>query len=609
MIEAYLAGISPYNVVTFHYQPEMYTVKVITEGEKGTVSVSSFQVKYGTVLSTSDDTLTVGDYGTSVATAAAADAQYTYAFIGWEDGDVTITSDWTVIAKFAPTVNCYTVYFEAVGEKGTVSTAMIANVPYGTALSAADNVFTVDGMGTCTATAAAADAQFTYAFVKWQSFPSTVTGDTYIVAEFAPTTNVYTVYFEAVGEKGTVSVEKIENVPYGTALSASDKVFTVAGKGTCVATPAAADAQYTYKFVQWQAFPDTVTGDTYIVAEFAPDTNLYTVYFKTTGQKGTVSVDKITDVPYGTALSDAATTFRVGALGTCTATAADPDAQYTYGFVQWQEYPATVTSDVTVIAEFAPVTNQYRVNVIAQPQGYGTVDVPYFLVDYGTKLTTSSNVLTVGSYGTSTGTPTPADIYYTYYFVNWTLPATTVTEDITVIANFDRTAVKYAVNVIFTCDGEEIVDGVSSAQYYGSEYTYNYLDYPYAPECFVGYTLISAEEYTITVQANPTGDKIVNTIEFQFSHVTREVMLWLEGDPGYNLKFTVNYGDNFNQVIQAYGDNVGKKMGISINDESGPYSYAPYNANGLKMTVINEANTQVVYGPITEDVVLYYNYV
>jgi hypothetical protein len=228
--------------------------------------------------------------------------------------------------------------------------------------------------------------------------------------------------------------------------------------------------------------------------------------------------------------------------------------------------------------------------------------------------------MTVGSYGATTATPTvSAAGDYTYYFVNWDNAPAVVTEDWTVIANFDRTPLKYAVNVIFTCEGQEIVPGVSSAQDYGATYTYNYMDYPgypskgipAAPAAFEGYVLISAEEYTITVQANPTGSKIVNTIEFKFDHIKQHVMLWLQGDPGYNLSFDVNYGDDFNQVLQAYGDNVGKKMGIAF-EEYGTYSYAPatttHDGSTLTLNVIDEVNTEVIYGPIKADIILYYNY-
>ena len=85
-MEAYFEGISPYNVTTFYYYPEV-TVTVVTEGEKGTVSQDYFKVAYGTVLSTAGDTLTVGDYGVSIATPAPADAQYTYEFINFTEGD------------------------------------------------------------------------------------------------------------------------------------------------------------------------------------------------------------------------------------------------------------------------------------------------------------------------------------------------------------------------------------------------------------------------------------------------------------------------------------------------------------------------------------------
>ncbi|MBR4504768.1 MAG: hypothetical protein IKP20_07350 [Candidatus Methanomethylophilaceae archaeon] len=707
MIAAYVAAMAEYNHYIFWYEPIMYTVTILTQGESGTVDVNKFVVPYGTTLTTNGNELSASyDSLVSVATPDAPTAQFTYFFAGWTDVPAKVVEDCTVYANFAPEINEYTVTVIAQPEGyGSVSVGVFNGVPYGTALSTADNVFTVADMGDSVATPAPADAQYTYFFVNWTNVPAMVTGDTTVIANFDRSVNGYTVTVIAQPEGyGTVSVAKFEAVPYGTTLSSADNVFTVAGKGNSVATPTPADAQYTYSFIDWTIPTTTVTSDVTVIANFQRVVNEYTVtVIAQPAGYGTVSVDKFENVPYGTALTAAGQTFTVAGKGNSVATPAPADDQYTYYFVDWTIPTTTVTSDVTVIANFDREVNRYVVNVIAQPAGYGTVsvsvipvdygdkisaagnvltvdgtqsiatptpadaqytykfvgwDIPeysvtgnstvianfervvnqytvtvvaqpvgwgtvdktFYTVDYGTQLTTADNVLTVGAYGITTATPAVSTLGdYTYSFAGWDNAPAVVTEDWTVIANFDRTALKYAVNVIFTCEGQEIVPGVSSAQDYGATYTYNYMNYPgypskgvpAAPAAFEGYVLTSAEEYTITVQANPTGSKIVNTIEFTFDHVKKHVMLWLQGDPGYNLSFDVNYGDDFNQVIQAYGDNVGKKMGIAF-EEYGTYSYAPatttHDGSTLTLNVIDSENTEVVFGPITEDVILYYNY-
>ncbi|MBR4504830.1 MAG: InlB B-repeat-containing protein [Candidatus Methanomethylophilaceae archaeon] len=264
--------------------------------------------------------------------------------------------------------------------------------------------------------------------------------------------------------------------------------------------------------------------------------------------------------------------------------------------------------------------NRHTVSFVAYPEKYGSVNRASITVEHGTELTIDGNAISIGKYGTITATPTVSTLGdYAYGFVGWVNVPETVTKNLVIYAYFDRAPLKYAVNVIFTCEGQEIVPGISFARDYGSAFTYNYMDYPgypskgvpAAPEAFEGYVLISAEEYTITVQANPTGSKIVNTIEFKFDHIKQHVLLWLQGDPGYNLSFDVNYGDDFNQVIQAYGDNVGKKMGFAF-EEYGKYSYAPvtttFSGSTLTLNVIDLANTEVIFGPITSDIILYYNY-
>ncbi len=474
-------------------------------------------------------------------------------------------------------------YVVTEGEKGTVTVAQFNNVPYGTVISNADNVLTVEGKGTSVANAAAATAEFTYAFINWTEgdVPGGITGDWTVTAHFAPTTNNYTVYFKAIGQKGTVSEDAIYNVPYGTALSDAANVFTVAGMGTCVATPDAPDAQYTYGFVEWQAYPEAVYKDTTIVAVFAPETNLYTVTFSTVGESGTVSVDAVYDVPYGTKLSAVGTTFNVGSIGKSVATPDAPTAQYTYRFVQWQEYPATVTQDEHVIAEFAPTVNQYVVTVVTEGQK-GTVDVNKYTVDYGTVLSTAGNILTVGDYGQTTATAAPADMQYTYAFINYTEGDVVITEDWVVTAHFEPYAIPYSVVIKYMCDGYPILkDGVdirvNTQAEYGQSYSYNYLDNPKFDENMASkYALVKGY---LEQPSNPTnqGETVTTTINsnltvivFEFSKKGAYVQFHRQLNPVANPVYETSepYGEKHTATVVASQDNdAGKTIQILITDE------------------------------------------
>ena len=82
---------------------ETHDVSVVINGEQtgwGSLSASSVDdVAYGTAVSTSSNTLTIG--GTTVtATPAAATEEYTYFFSSWSDVPETVTSDTTITANF-----------------------------------------------------------------------------------------------------------------------------------------------------------------------------------------------------------------------------------------------------------------------------------------------------------------------------------------------------------------------------------------------------------------------------------------------------------------------------------------------------------------------------
>lgn len=129
-----------------------------------------------------------------------------------------------------------------------------------------------------------------------------------------------------------------------------------------------------------------------------------------------------------------------------TATPSPATVQYTYTFESWSSAFGTVEQDMTITANFTTTVNQYTVTIAPNNPEYGTVDPTSITVDYGTPISASSNVLTVGT-ATSTATPSPATAQYTYAFGSWAgIPSGgMVTGDMTVTANFTRELMKYTV--------------------------------------------------------------------------------------------------------------------------------------------------------------------
>ncbi len=298
----------------------------------------------------------------------------------------------------------------------------------------------------------------------------------------------------------------------------------------------------------------------------------------------------------------------VGDYGTSVATPADPDGEYQYRFVDWTIPEETVTGNMTVIANFERVPVQYTVTFAVSPEGAGAVSVGSIAAVRGTPVFPYENRAYVGE-EYSLAEAALNDARYTYEFVGWDIPSPAVQGDMTVTALFKAEPVKYAVRVLFTCGGEEIASSVNSSQDYGTEYAYSIGDYPYAPGCFEGYRLISPEEQTLTVRENPHNQLIINTMEFEFERIYLTVVLSYSGDGAYSVSETVAYGERFDQVIQAYGSDIGKSIVISMDGIDGEYHSAEYDVGTLRIHVIDDANSEVVFGPITEDTTLYYYYI
>ena len=155
-------------------------------------------------------------------------------------------------------------------------------------------------------------------------------------------------------------------------------------------------------------------------------------------------------------------------------------------------------------------TPLYDVSIAADPDGYGEVDESSLDdVASGTAISASSNVLTIGA-TEITATATTASAEYTYSFSNWTkgdgtaLPAS-VTSDLSVRANFSRTANNYTLTWDFGGGSTSDDDYTTGSVAYGAT-----LDYPASNTMsksgydFAGWSTdastMPAEALTITAQ-------------------------------------------------------------------------------------------------------------
>ncbi len=181
------AGTAQYSYAFAGWEPEITAVTgdavytaVFTE------TVNTYTVVWknwdGTVLETDENV----PYGATPAydgepPEKAADAQYSYAFAGWNPEITSVTGDAVYTAVFTETVNTYTVVWK--NWDGSVLETD-SEVPYGATPA-------YDGEPP----EKAADAQYSYAFAGWNPEIESVTGDAVYTAVFSSAANVYTITF------------------------------------------------------------------------------------------------------------------------------------------------------------------------------------------------------------------------------------------------------------------------------------------------------------------------------------------------------------------------------------------------------------------------------
>ncbi|MGI6493820.1 MAG: MBG domain-containing protein [Candidatus Methanomethylophilaceae archaeon] len=142
------------------------------------------------------------DYGATpvyagVAPTKAADAQYTYAFSGWDPVISTVTGHQTYAAVFTSAVNQYTITWDVDGTQTTQS------CDYGSTPAFAGS------------TDKSPTAQYTYTFAGWSPEIAPVTGDQTYTAQYSSVPRQYTITFDSAGGSAVTAITQ----DYGTTIT------------------------------------------------------------------------------------------------------------------------------------------------------------------------------------------------------------------------------------------------------------------------------------------------------------------------------------------------------------------------------------------------------
>ena len=164
-----------------------------------------------------------------------------------------------------------------------------------------------------------------------------------------------------------------------------------------------------------------------------------------------------------------------------------------------------ISSD-TARADFEYVVPAYTLTNVVNTEGYGTVSPASVSgIASETAVSTSLNTYTVNG-TTVTATPAEATAEYTYAFDSWSNLPATVTADLTVTANFIRTANSYAVNYTAPSNGTYTIkvgeaEAVSANTTAAYGYTITLAATPSKGYKFISWT-VSKAEGTVTVTNN-----------------------------------------------------------------------------------------------------------
>ena len=299
--DANLSNIDKNVTLTATFTSTLRSYKIIFKN--GEQVLKEDDVNYGTLPAAPTETPT-----------KEADAQYTYAFKGWDKKIVEVTGEATYNAEFDSTLRSYKITFkngEQVLKEETVN--------YGTLPTPPADMPTKE-----------ADAQYTYTFKGWDKTVENVTGEATYNAEFDSTLRSYKITF-----KNGEQVLKEDDVNYGTLPAAPTETPTKE-----------ADAQYTYTFKGWDKEIAEVTGEATYNAEFTPTLRSYKITFKNGEQ-----VLKEETVDYGTIPAAPETNPTKGY-----------DSENHYSFKGWDKTIEKVTGEATYNAQFNAEKHVYTVD-------------------------------------------------------------------------------------------------------------------------------------------------------------------------------------------------------------------------------------------------------
>ena len=322
-------------------------------------NVNKYEIKFvdydGTVLKTEE--VAYGDTPTAPADPSReADAQYTYAFSGWDPAIVAVTGSATYTAQYSTTTNKYTIQFVDYND----NVLQTGEVEYGTVPAAPTNPSRED------------TAQFDYEFTGWSPAVVAVTGNATYKATYSESVRQYCITYI---DEGTTSTSDMTDY--------NDTVTLLNAKGkTGYSFKGWKDAQGALHQPgeQW-----TITGAVTLSAYY--EINQYTISFNTAGGTTIAGITKDYGADVGTVM--------------------DP-TKTGYTFAGWdKEIPATMPAEnVTITANWT--ANTYTVK-FHPGQGSGTEYVQSFTYDEDKKALTENAFTAPSSSHVFAGWATTAD--------------------------------------------------------------------------------------------------------------------------------------------------------------------------------------------------------
>ena len=448
-----------------------YTVS-FAAGTGGSVSPASVpNVPYNTIPSINGNQIQLFN------TTVVATPNPGYEFSSWSNAVQPITGARTITANFTQ-IQTYTVTINYNSSYGTVSPSTLTNVPSGAPISSSGNVLTV-GSQTATATPKTATTYYNYYFSGWTDATGTVTSNKTVTANFyqAPKDFPMTVFYHP---NATITIGGPSEVvpPAGW----SDEFQY----GSQVTITAVMDTYYTFDYwygndltegEDWRADSTSpyisINGQTVTYTAYVYGETEYTLHLSG-GTPATCTVTFVASPSDYGHLTNTTVTTAYGSIWTLdgnnfllngsvvtTAVPTTSGGGYTYAFDSWSRGPTgTIVDDTTVTAYFTRTAVTYTVT-INYNSDYGTVSPSTLTnVPSGASISSSGNVLTVGSQ-TATATPKPATINYSYSFGSWSIPEQTVTGNMTINANFIRSGTLYPQVVYANSKASMTVNGES----------------------------------------------------------------------------------------------------------------------------------------------------